>query len=93
MEKKDFSYAGPIPSNKISAIIMIVDTVEAATRAQSFTDVKHLRELIHKLIEEKRQLGQFDNCDLTFKQLKKIEDTLVEAMPGIFHSRISYEEK
>ncbi|HHT84066.1 MAG: HDIG domain-containing metalloprotein [Christensenellales bacterium] len=93
VEKKDFSYAGPIPSNKISAIIMIVDTVEAATRAQSFTDVKHLRELIHKLIEEKRQLGQFDNCDLTFKQLKKIEDTLVEAMPGIFHSRISYEEK
>lgn len=93
VEKRDFSYSGPIPSSRVSAIIMIADTVEAATRSQATKDVEELREFIHKLIEEKHQLGQFDNCNLTFKQLKTIEDTLVEAMPGIFHSRISYEQK
>lgn len=92
VERRDFSYSGPIPSSRISAIIMIVDTVEAATRTQNTADIESLRGFIHKLIDEKRQLGQFDNCNLTFKQLKKIEDTLVEAMPGIYHSRIPYDE-
>lgn len=93
VEKRDFSYSGPIPSSRVSAIIMIVDTVEAATRSQSTADAESLRSFIHKLIEEKQQLGQFDNSNLTFRQLKKIEDTLVEAMPGIYHSRISYNDK
>ncbi len=92
VERRDFSYSGPIPSSRISAIIMIVDTVEAATRTQNTADIESLREFIHILIDEKRQLGQFDDCNLTFKQLKKIEDTLVEAMPGIYHSRIPYDE-
>lgn len=94
VERKDFSYGGPIPSSKISAIIMIADTVEAATRAQGISaDPAIMRSFVHKLIEEKHNQGQFDNSSITFKQLKKIEDTLVEALPGVFHSRISYDDK
>lgn len=94
VERKDFSYGGPIPSTKVSAIIMIADTVEAATRAQGISaDPSVMRSFVHKLIEEKQTQNQFDNSNLTFKQLKKIEDTLVEALPGVFHNRISYEEK
>lgn len=92
VEQKDFCYAGPIPSSRIAAIIMIADTVEAATRAQGITnDENAIRIFIHGLIKNKQNLGQFENCNLTFKQLKKIEDTLVEILPGIFHNRISYE--
>lgn len=92
VEQKDFCYDGPIPSTRIAAIIMIADTVEAATRAQGITnDETAIRTFVHGLIESKRSLGQFSNCNLTFRQLQKIEDTLVDILPGIFHNRISYE--
>ena len=94
VERKDFSYGGPIPSSKVSAIIMIADTVEAATRAQGISaDPAVMRAFVHKLIDEKHSQGQFDNSNITFKQLKKIEDTLVEALPGVFHNRIAYDDK
>lgn len=93
VDTKEFSYDGPIPSNKISAIIMITDTVEAAIRAIGIGDEKTLRNNIHKLIDEKMKIGQFDNSNLTFKDIKIIEDTLVETLPGIYHNRISYTPK
>ncbi len=92
VDSADFCYDGPIPSGRIGAIIMIADTVEAASRAQGISnDEKVLRAFIHRLIEEKQKLGQFDNCGLTLRQLKQIEDTLVEALPGASHNRIAYE--
>jgi putative nucleotidyltransferase with HDIG domain len=91
VDSSEFCYDGPIPSGRIGAIIMIADTVEAASRSQGIsTDEKELRAFIHELIEEKRRLGQFDNCGLTLRQLKQIEDTLVEALPGVSHTRIAY---
>ena len=66
VDSSEFCYDGPIPSGRIGAIIMIADTVEAASRSQGIsTDEKELRAFIHELIEEKRRLGQFDNCGLT----------------------------
>lgn len=93
VERTDFCYPGPIPSSKIAAIIMIVDTIEAATRAAGITlKEEKLRETIHNLIDEKRKLGQFDNTNLTFKEIKKVEDTLVKALPSIYHHRIAYDK-
>ncbi len=86
-----FRYKGPRPTTKISGIIMIVDTVEAATRAQGINkDERLFREFIHKLIMNKVNADQFTNCPLTFKDLKIIEDTLLKSVPAIYHQRIKY---
>lgn len=87
----DFSYTDPKPSTKIAAIIMIVDTVEAAIRAVGVNN--DLRQFIHKLIKEKADLDQFSDCPLTFKDLQTIEDTLVETVPNMYHNRIKYDNK
>jgi len=91
IDKIEFSYPGPKPQSKISAIIMIVDTVEAASRAiQGLSSPEKFRAFIHKLIKEKSDHGQFEECGITFKDLKTIEDTLVRVLPSMYHARIQY---
>lgn len=91
VEREIFSYKGPKPRTKIAAIIMIVDTVEAATRARGIPNTeRELREFIRRLIKEKEDMEQFTECGLTFRDAKKIEDALTAALPGMFHSRIDY---
>ncbi len=91
LDKIEFSYPGPTPQSKIAAIIMIVDTVEAASRAiQGLSSPEKFRVFIHKLINEKANHGQFDECGITFKDLKTIEDTLVRVLPSMYHARIQY---
>jgi len=94
LDSKDYRYPGPKPSTKISAIVMICDTVEAATRSKggSLND-QELSDFIGKLIKEKLDDGQFDNCNITIKELRIIRDTLLTAIRGSNHKRISYPEK
>ena len=87
----DFSYSGPKPSTKISGLIMIVDTVEAATRSQGIDkDERNFTAFIHKLIMDKMDSGQFSECPLTLKDLQLIEETLVKTLPSLYHQRIKY---
>ncbi|MCL2631070.1 MAG: HDIG domain-containing protein [Firmicutes bacterium] len=97
-----FSYTDPKPSTKISAIVMIADTVEAATRAMGLSgfnnssgelNQKEFRAFIRKLIKDKADSNQFSECPITFKDLQKIEDTLTSAVPSIYHARIKYDKK
>ncbi len=91
LAREQFCYHGPKPQTKISGLIMIVDTVEAATRAMGAdADSEKLREFIHKLIDSKVSTGQFTECPLTFKDLQDIEDTLVATLPSLYHQRIKY---
>lgn len=92
VDVEEFRYPGPKPRTKIAAIIMIVDTVEAATRAMAgnFNDIKEFRKFINGLIKEKANQDQFTDCDITFGDLKVIEDVLVETIPSMFHVRIKY---
>lgn len=92
LNKKEYSYQDPKPSSKTAAIVMIVDTVEAATRSVSsqLTNYEEYRNLVHKLIKEKADMNQFTDCEITFRDLQLIEDTLVEAIPNMYHSRIQY---
>lgn len=91
LDKIEFSYPGPKPQSKISAIIMIVDTVEAASRAiQGLSSPDKFRAFIHKLIKEKADHGQFEECGITYRDLKTIEDTLVKRLPSMYHARIQY---
>jgi len=93
LAREQFCYHSPKPQSKIAGLIMIVDTVEAATRAQGVDgDADKMREFIHKLIDVKMSSGQFSDCPLTFKDIKDIEDSLVSVLPGLYHQRIKYEK-
>lgn len=91
LASSDFSYRGPKPSTKISGLVMIVDTVEAATRSQGVDkDVRNFTAFIHRLIMDKMDSGQFSECPLTLKDLQIIEETLVKTLPSLYHQRIKY---
>lgn len=91
LEQQEFAYPGPKPQTKIAAIIMIADTVEAATRAQGIDqDSDNFRTFIHNLIGDKLKQNQFNECPLTLKDIQDIEDTLVETIPSLYHQRIKY---
>lgn len=94
VNKENFVYGGPKPAGKAAAIIMIVDTVEAATRAneQGFESLAEYRKFVHTLIKAKEEEGQFSECDLTTADLSNIEKTLAENVPNMYHKRIKYED-
>jgi len=85
-----YSYKGPTPSSKIAAIIMICDIAEAAIRASGTDDPTKKDEIVSKLILERIQSGQFDDCDITLKELYTIKDTILSAFSGVHHKRIKY---
>ena len=90
VDEKDFRYSGPKPRSKESAIIMIADTVEAASRSLEKVNEETLMELANRLIREKADDGQFDNCLLTFEELALVKETLVKTLVAYGHSRIKY---
>lgn len=90
VDVKDYSYDGPLPSTKISAIIMICDACEAAVRSLSSRTQESIDEKVKGIIEERMELEQFDACEITFKDLQVIRFTLVDALSGVYHERIGY---
>ncbi|CCB87364.1 MULTISPECIES: HD family phosphohydrolase [Parachlamydia] len=93
VNEKEFRYAGPKPRSKESAIIMIADTVEAASRSLEQINEESLMELANRLIREKADDGQFDECLLTFEELAKVKETLVHTLVAYSHSRIKYPKR
>lgn len=89
LEEK-FRYSGPKPQTKENAIISVADSVEAAVRAMKEPNAEKIKSLIHAITQDKLMDGQFDECDLSIKELKTIEKVFGETLNGTFHSRIEY---
>ncbi|MBE7084497.1 MAG: HDIG domain-containing protein [Clostridiales bacterium] len=87
---EDFSYSGPKPQSKISAIIMICDAAEAAVRAANARTPEETEKAIRAVIEERMDLEQFAECDITMAELTKIRLALVNCLSGVYHHRIKY---
>jgi len=90
LDESIFRYVGPKPQTKEAAIISVADSVEAAVRSMKEPTSEKIQQLIHSVIQNRLQDGQFDECDISIKELKKIEVALCETLNGIFHSRIEY---
>lgn len=93
VDEKMFRYQGPRPHTKESAIIMISDSLEAASRSLEAIDETSLNELLNRLIREKAEDGQFDDCQLTFQEMAIIKRTLVKTILAAGHSRIRYPQR
>ncbi len=87
---EDFSYMGPKPQTKLAAIIMICDASEAAVRAVGARTPEAAEKAIRAVIEERMDLEQFSECDVTMADLTKIRLALVNALTGVYHHRIQY---
>ena len=88
-----FRYPGPKPQTKENAVISICDSVEAAVRSMKEPTKEKIDNLIQAIINDRMQDGQFDDCHLTFLDLRKISYTLSETLNGIYHSRIEYPDE
>jgi hypothetical protein len=90
VDEREFRYAGPKPRSKESAIIMIADSLEAASRSLERITEDSLMELANRLIKDKADDGQFDNCLLTFEELAVVKTTLVKTLVAFGHARVKY---
>lgn len=85
-----YCYTGPKPQTKIAAIIMIADGCEAAARSLQDRSRENVKAVVRKIVNERMQLGQFEECEITLKELNIIIHTVVNNLTGIYHSRIEY---
>lgn len=87
---EDFSYSGPKPQTRIAAIIMIADAAEATVRALPDRTQETVEEAVRKIIEERMELEQFSDCDITMYDLATIRRTIVDTLTGVYHHRVNY---
>jgi putative nucleotidyltransferase with HDIG domain len=85
-----YRYAGPKPQTRETALVMISDAVEAASRSMSEPTTPNLTALVQKLINMIFSEGQLDECDLTLKDLNVITQSFVRTLEGIYHARPQY---
>lgn len=90
LDIKNFSYPGPKPQTKIAAIIMIADGCEAKVRTLKDRSHENVDKAIKEIIEERMDMEQFTDCDITLKDLDIIRSTLVNALAGVYHDRVAY---
>ncbi|AHD06310.1 membrane-associated hydrolase-like protein [Paenibacillus larvae subsp. larvae] len=90
IKEEDFRYEGPKAQSKEAAVVGVADCVEAAVRSLRNPTIEQIDSMVRKIIKSRLDDGQFNECDLTLKELDTIAKTLNETLLGIFHSRIEY---
>jgi membrane-associated HD superfamily phosphohydrolase len=90
LNEDDFRYPGPKPQTKEAGIVMLADAVEAASRSLSDPTPARIKSLVQRIINNIFLDGQLEECELTLKDLQKIEESFVRILTAIFHQRIDY---
>ncbi|MEL6821136.1 MAG: HDIG domain-containing metalloprotein [Calditrichota bacterium] len=90
INESDFRYPGPKPRSKETAISMVADTVEAASRTLNNPTPQRIRNMVDTLVEQKIKEGQLDDCNLTLNEITQIKEAFHPILTGIHHSRIEY---
>ncbi|MBB6478537.1 HD family phosphohydrolase [Spirochaeta isovalerica] len=90
VNRDDFSYSGPNPQTREAAIVMLADTIEAATRTLKKPSLAKLEKYVWELIMDKFICGELNDCSLTFKDMEFVKDSFVHVLAGHFHTRIEY---
>jgi len=88
--ENQFRYPGPKPQTREAAILMIADSVEAASRTLERPTPARISEFVSRMVEDKRAEGQLDECDLTIRELTIVQEAMAQALTGVFHGRVVY---
>ncbi|HEX7494912.1 MAG TPA: HDIG domain-containing protein [Bacteroidales bacterium] len=91
--KKEFTYPGPKPFSKETAIIMMADAVEASSRSLGKYTEEAISELVERIVYLQEQDGQFSDIPLTFKDISDIKDAFKKRLSNIYHIRVAYPER
>ena len=88
--EESYRYAGPKPKTKEAALIMLADSLEAASRSLKSPTKANLKRMITEIINNYIQDGQLDDCDFSLKELRAIASSFLETMYSIYHHRVKY---
>ena len=92
IDEKDFTYPGPKPVTKEEGIMMLADTLEAASRSLKDPNETDIDELVEKLVSAKIRSGQLDKCQLTYGEVAKCKAVFKKRLKSVLHVRIEYPE-
>ncbi len=87
-----FQYRGPIPFSKETAILMMCDAAEAASKSLKEPTAQSIDSLINKIIDKQKSDNQFVNSDITFREIEKIKNVIKKKLMNIYHLRVEYPE-
>jgi putative nucleotidyltransferase with HDIG domain len=88
----DFSYPGPAPFSKETAVLMMADAVEAASRTLKEYSEDSIQKLVDKIVTTQMEDNQYAEADITFRDITQVKEVLVEKLMNIYHARIEYPE-
>jgi putative nucleotidyltransferase with HDIG domain len=92
VDKLDFSYPGPKPFSKETAILMMCDSVEAASKSLKEPTSTKIGAFVESIVDKQIEEGQFLNANITFKEIQSIKKVLKYKLANIYHLRIEYPE-
>lgn len=90
VDESSFRYPGPKPQTKEAAVMMLSDSVESASRTLVDPAPARIESLVHDISRKKLDDGQFDECSLTLKEIKRIEESLIKSLTAVYHGRVKY---
>lgn len=90
VSESEFRYPGPRPRSRESAILMLCDSVEGAVRALQDPTPGRIENVVREVMMARLMDGQFDDCDITLKDLSRVEQSLIRSLCAIHHGRIAY---
>lgn len=93
VDENNFRYPGPKPQTKEAAVLMLADAVESAVRSLKDPAPSRIETVVRDISERKLHQGQFDETNLTLRELRTIEDSLIKSLVAMYHGRIKYPER
>lgn len=90
IDESEFRYPGPKVQTKEAAVVELADSIEAAVRAMQKPNPVKVNNLVKSIFNDRLSDGQFDECNITLKELKSVEKSIDETLRGVYHSRIEY---
>jgi len=92
-DEQTYRYPGPKPSTRESAVMMLADAAESASRTLTEPTPARIASLVHDLAQKRLNDGQFDECGLTLEELKTVETSLVKSLTAVYHGRVKYPDQ
>jgi putative nucleotidyltransferase with HDIG domain len=92
IQEEEFRYPGPIPFSRETAILMMSDAVEAASKSLVNPTYPIIDEFVDRIVGGQMQAGQFLNADITFKDIEAVKKVLKQRLTNIYHLRVEYPE-
>jgi putative nucleotidyltransferase with HDIG domain len=86
----DFAYPGPLPQSAETAVVMLADGIEAATRVLAEPTPDRIREVVEHIVRQRIEQGQLRDAPLTLRQIEMIKEEFIRVLIGMYHNRIEY---